>query len=157
MNLRVALPFAATMLLALVQPLFAQTTNRWRVFSRTDGLPDNACLSVTLGAGGNVLVRHLKSSEISILDGYGVTTVPGPGLSRKRVYESPGGQLWSVSPDGLQEFRDGQWVSYRVAEIANHFSSGQTNDVLLLPVRQGRVLILLPDQILQMRFGEATL
>src|SRR5678816_2887186 len=49
MNLRVSFPFVATILLALAQPLFAQTTNRWRVFSRTDGLPDNACLSVTLG------------------------------------------------------------------------------------------------------------
>ena len=106
MNLRVALPFVATMLLALTQPLFSQSTNRWRVFSRTDGLADNACVSVTLGASGNVLVRHLKSPDISILDGYEVNTVPGPGLNRKRVYESPGGQLWSVSPDGLEEFRE---------------------------------------------------
>ena len=148
MNLRVALPFIATVLLA-GQPLFAQSTNRWRVFSRTDGLAENACVSVTLGASGNILIRHLRSPDISLLNGYEVTTIPGPGLNRKRVYESPGGQLWSVSPDGLQEFRDGQWVSYRVAEIANHFGSGQTNDVLLLPVRQGRVLILLPDRLLQ--------
>jgi signal transduction histidine kinase/sugar lactone lactonase YvrE len=149
MNLRFALPIAATMLLALGPPLFAQSTNRWRIFSRTDGLPDNACLSVTLSASGNILVRHLRSPEISVLDGYDVTVVPGPGLNRMRVYESPGGQLWSVSPDGLQEFREGQWVSYRVPEIASHFSSGHPNDVLLLPVRQGRVLILLPDQLLQ--------
>ncbi|HEX5218221.1 MAG TPA: ATP-binding protein [Verrucomicrobiae bacterium] len=149
MNLSVALPFVATMLLALVPPLYAQSTNRWRVFSRTDGLPDNACLSVTPGASGNILVRHLRSTEISILDGYDITTVPGPGLYRRRVYESPGGQLWTVAPDGLQEFRDGQWVSYRIDPIANHFGSGQTNDVVLLAVRQGRVLILLPDQLLQ--------
>jgi len=149
MNLRVALPFLATLLLASGESLFAQSTNRWRIFSRTDGLSENPCVSVTLGASGNVLVRHLKSPEISILNGYEVTTVPGPGLNRKRVYESPGGQLWSVSPDGLQEFREGQWVSYRVAEVADHFGSGQTNDVVLLPVRQGRVLILLPDQLLQ--------
>ena len=96
MNLRVALPFVATMLLALGHPLFAQSTNRWRIFSRTDGLPDNTCLSVTLGSSGNVLVRHLRSPEISILDGYEISTVPGPGLNRKRVYESPGGQLWTV-------------------------------------------------------------
>ena len=149
MNLRVALPFLATTLLALGQPLFAQSTNRWRVFSRTDGLADNACVSVTPGAGGNILVRHLRSPDISILNGYDVSTVPGPGLNRKRVYESPGGQLWSVSNDGLEEFRDGQWVAYRIAEIADHFSSAQANEVVLLPVRQGRVLILLPGQLLQ--------
>ncbi|MFO1513706.1 MAG: ATP-binding protein [Verrucomicrobiota bacterium] len=150
MKLRVALPFLATMLMALAQPLFAQSTNRWRVFSRTDGLPENVCVSVTLGASGNVLVRHLKSSAISVLDGYNVATVPGPGLNRSRVYESPGGQLWSVALDGLQEFRDGQWVPYRVSEIAEHLRAGRTNEILLLPVRQGRVLILLPDRLLQL-------
>ena len=74
--------------------------------------------------------------------------LPGPGPSRYRVYESPGGQLWSVVPSGLQEFRDGQWVSYEVAEIAEHFQTGRTNEIPLLPVRQGRVLILLPDRLL---------
>lgn len=149
MNARAVLLLLATMLVAQSPPIFAQSTNRWRVFTRADGLAENGCLSVTLGAGGNILVRHLKSTEVSVLDGYDVNTVPGPGASRHRVYESPGGQLWSASPEGLREFRDGQWVSYRISEIAQFFQSGITHEIGLLPVRQGRVLILLPDLLLQ--------
>jgi len=139
----------ATVLLASAPALPAQSSARWRVFTRADGMSDNVCLKVTLGASGNVLVRHVKSSGISVLDGYEVTNVPGPGLNRNRVYESPGGQLWSVTTDGLQEFRDGQWVSYPVPEIAEHFRAGRTNEIILLPVRQGRVLVLLPACLIQ--------
>ncbi len=38
---------------------------------------------------------------------------------------------------------------YRVAEVAEHLRAGHANEILLLPVRQGRVLILLPDHLLQ--------
>ncbi len=149
MKPRAALFLLAPALLALAPTLFAQPTNYWRVFTQTDGLAENACVSVTLGASGNVLVRHLKSARVSVLDGYDVTIIPEPGTWRHRVYESPGGQLWSVIPSGLQEFRDGQWVSYGVTEIAEHFQAGRTNEIPLLPVRQGRVLALLPDRLLQ--------
>jgi signal transduction histidine kinase len=149
MKPRAALFLLAPALVALAPTLFAQPTNYWRVFTRADGLAENACVSVTLGASGNVLVRHLKSASVSVLDGYDVTIIPEPGTWRHRVYESPGGQLWSVIPSGLQEFRDGQWVSYGVTEIAEHFQAGRTNEIPLLPVRQGRVLVLLPDRLLQ--------
>lgn len=149
MKARVVFLLLAAGRLALAPALPAQSPARWRVFTRTDGMSDNVCLNVTLGASGNVLVRHGKSSAVSVLDGYDVVNVPGPGLNRNRVYESPGGQLWSVTTDGLQEFRDGQWVSYTVPEIAEHFRSGRTNEIILLPVRQGRVLVLLPDRLLQ--------
>ena len=149
MKPRAALLLLAMALLAQAQTLFAQPTNHWRVFTQADGLAENACVSVTLGASGNVLVRHLKSASVSVLDGYDVTIIPEPGTWRHRVYESPGGQLWSVIPSGLQEFRDGQWVSYGVPEIAEHFQAGRTNEIPLLPVRQGRVLVLLPDRLLQ--------
>lgn len=149
MKSRAALFLLAIALVALTPPLFAQPTNRWRTFTRTDGLPDNGCVSVTPGAGGNVLVRHLRSPEVSILDGDDVKVVRGPGLGRNRVYESPGGQLWSVASEGLQEFRDGQWVSYRIPEIDDRSQPERTNEISLLPVRQGRVLVLLPDRLLQ--------
>src|SRR6185436_11841609 len=118
--------------------------------TKADGLPENACVSVTIGAGGNVLVRHAKANIISVFDGYEITSFPAPGPNRSRVYESPGGQLWTVAPEGLQEFREGEWVLYRVREIAAHFRAGSTNAILLYPVRQGRVLILLPDRLLQL-------
>ena len=143
-----ALVFVAA-LLALAPGVFAQPANPWRAFKQADGLAENACVSVTVGAGGHVLVRHPNSDAISSLDGYDVTLIPGPSAHRHRVYESPGGQLWTVATEGLLEFRGGEWVTHRVREIARQFQSGDTNPIPLLPVRQGRVLVVLPEALLQ--------
>jgi len=127
----------------------AQTASPWRAFQQRDGLAEGACASVTLGSGGHVLVRHPNSDAVSLLDGYEITTVAGPAGSRERIHESPGGQLWTLARDGLLEFRDGEWLLHRVPEIALHSRRGETNPVPLLPVRQGRVLILFREQLLQ--------
>ncbi len=137
-------------LLALTAGVAGPPTNHWRVFTKADGLTEKSCSSVTIGAGGNILVRHAKSPTISVFDGYEFTSLPGPGTNRSRIYESPGGQLWTITREGLLEFREGEWVPYPVAEIAAYFRAGNTNEIALLPVRQGRVLILLPDRLLQL-------
>ena len=144
-----ALLMIATALAASVPSVCAQPRGHWSAFKKADGLAENACVSVTIGAGGNVLVRHLKSNAVSALDGYEVTSMPAPGPNRHRVYESPGGQLWTVAAEGLQEFRDGEWVLHRVPEIADHFRAGSPDPIPLCPVRQGRVLLLLPDRVLE--------
>ena len=144
-----ALLMIATALAASVPSVCAQPRGHWSAFKKADGLAENACVSVTIGAGGNVLVRHLKSNAVSALDGYEVTSIPAPGPNRHRVYESPGGQLWTVAAEGLQEFRDGEWVLHRVPEIADRFRAGSTEPIPLCPVRQGRVLLLLPDRLLE--------
>lgn len=150
MNLPNAFLISAMTLAALAPHLLAQPSNHWRAFTVADGLPEKACSSVTLGAGGNVLVRHPNTNIVSVLNGYGITQVPAPDLNRNRVHESPGGQLWTVASEGLQEFRDGQWMVHYVLEIAAHFRAGFTNVPPLFPVRQGRVLALLPDRLLQL-------
>lgn len=155
MKLRAMLLLFAPTLAALAQDVSAPPTNHWRAFTKADGLPGNACRSVTIGAGGNVLVRHTKGNTVTVFDGYEMTSVPAPATIRGRVFESPGGQLWAVAPDGLQEFREGEWVLFRVPEIAAHFRAGRTNEITLLPVRQGRVLILLPDRLLQLNAEDA--
>lgn len=143
----VALLILATALAASAPTLRAQPADHWSIFKKADGVAENACVSVTIGAGGNVLVRHLKSGTVTALDGYEVTTIPAPGTNRHRVYESPGGQLWTVAPGGLQEFRDGEWVLHRVPEIAEYFRGGSTNPIPFCPVRHGRVLLLFPDRL----------
>jgi signal transduction histidine kinase len=50
----------------------------------------------------------------------------------------------------LLELRDGTWVTHPVAEIAEHFRAGRTNEITLLAVRQSHVLILLPERLLQL-------
>ena len=174
MNLRVMLLFLVATLAVRAQDPTVPPTNQWRAFTKADGLAENGCVTVTIGAGGNVLVGYARSNLITVLDGYEMKPVPAPANSHGRVYESPGGQLWTVAPEGLQEFREGEWILYRVPEIAALVQAGRTNnadpttkmpvglvplrsewaksllDIVLLPVRQGRVLILLPDLLLQL-------
>ncbi len=139
-------------LLAL-SPSFAASllqTNHWRVFTKADGLPENSCVSISVNTSGNVLIRHAKSAAISLFDGYEFISIPAPGTNRGRIYESPGGQLWTVTREGLLEFREGEWSPHLVPQITAHFRAGRTNEVRLTPVRQGRVTILLPNETLQL-------
>ena len=112
-------------LLALAETSWGQKPSNWpvnwRVYRMADGLPESACISVALAPQGKVLARHLKSGSVSELDGYTVNVIPSPGPGTGRVYQSPGGQLWAVVAEGLQEFKDGQWVLHPVPEIAAEF------------------------------------
>jgi hypothetical protein len=135
---------------ALGQLAAAPTTNHWRSFTKADGLPENACVSVTVGAGGNILVRHARAADVTVFDGYEFFSVAAPDTNRSRIYESPGGQLWTVTRDGLLEFRDNDWLPHPVPQVAAHFRAGDTNEIRLQPVRQGRVLIFLPGETLQL-------
>ncbi|TAK94438.1 MAG: hypothetical protein EPO07_16710, partial [Verrucomicrobia bacterium] len=149
MALRGAILLSAAAFTTLVHAAFAQPTNQWRQFTRADGLAETACSALTIGAGGNALVRHPDTNAVSIFDGYEVNLVAAPPDNHHRIYESPGGQLWTVSSEGLLKFTDGQWQLTPVPEIAAHFRAEHTNAPALLPVRHDRVLILLPDRLLQ--------
>jgi signal transduction histidine kinase len=119
----------------------------------SDGLPESACISVTFSPQGKVIARHLSLPFVSELDGYSVNVIPSPETGKSRVYQSPGGQLWSVVPEGLQEFRDGSWVLHRVPEIAaepHPSAPGRVIDPIpLVPVRQGLVIFLLPGRLME--------
>jgi signal transduction histidine kinase/ligand-binding sensor domain-containing protein len=124
----------------------------WRAYRMADGLPESACVSVALAPQGKVLVRHPKSGSASELDGYTVSVIPAPGAGNGRVYQSPGGQLWAVVADGLQEFKDGHWLLHPVPEIAAEFRARPSrviDAISLCPARQGVVIFLLPDRLLQ--------
>ena len=124
----------------------------WRVYRMADGLPESACLAVALAPQGKVLARHVKSGSVSELDGYTVSVIPAPGLGNGRVYQSPGGQLWAVVADGLQEFKNERWMLYPVPEIAAEFRTRlprMIDPIPLCPARQGVVIFLLPDRLLQ--------
>jgi len=143
-------------LLALPDTSWGQRPPTWpvnsRVYRTADGLPEPACISVTLAPQGNVFARHLKAASISQLDGYTISAIPAPETGKGRLYESPGGQLWTVVVEGLQEFRNGQWVLHPVPEIAAEFRSRLPrliDPLPLCPVRQDVVLFLLPDRLLE--------
>jgi signal transduction histidine kinase len=130
----------------------------WSKYNLADGLPESACLSVTAAQQGRVVVRHVRQPFISELDGYGINPVPAPENAIGRVYESPGGQLWTVVPGGLQEYKNDSWVFHPVPQIATNFPPGRLSaqfSLPLYPTRQGRVLFLLPDRLMEFNSEDA--
>ncbi len=137
---------------ALAGTSWGQKASNWRVYKVADGLPESACSSVTISPQGKVLTRHLSQPAISQLDGYTINVLPAPSGGNSRVYESPAGQLWTVVREGLQEFKDGTWVLHRVPEVATETRSGRpwsVSAVPLCPAKQGLVIFLLPDRLLE--------
>jgi signal transduction histidine kinase len=138
--------------MALGQASWGQRFGNWRPFRLGDGLPESACSAVTISPQGKVLVRHVRSPMMSELDGYAIEVVPAPDRAAGRIYQSPAGQLWCVSPDGLKEAREGGWFSHNVPEIAAQIRAADPANlsaVPLFPIRQGLVLFLLPDRLAQ--------
>src|SRR6266850_4332380 len=95
---------------AVAETTLGQRPASWRVYKLIDGLPESACSSVSISPQGKVLGKHLNLSSASELGGYTVRIVPTPE-GAGRIYASPGGQLWTVAPTGLQEMKEGSWVS----------------------------------------------
>ena len=151
-HLRVLLSLA---MLAVAGTSFGQRASNWRAYRLADGLPESPCISVTYALPGKVVVRHLSKELVSELDGYSVTVAPAPPGVRSRVYASPGGQLWTASAQGLEEFRDGEWVTHPVREIAAVAAARTLDPVPLCPVKQGVVLVLLPDRLLEFNADNA--
>jgi signal transduction histidine kinase len=139
-------------MLVAAQTAWSQRTGNWRVYKAADGISEAACISVTLTPRGKILARHLNTAAASELDGYDVRLLPLPEAGNSRVYESPGRQLWTTGPEGLQEFRGSDWVTHQVPEITAQFRAERLrplNPVPLCPIRQDLVLFLLPDRLVQ--------
>ncbi len=140
--------FFATMFTTSVT---AQVGSHWRMFKVSDGLADAICTTVTVSPRTNVWVTHLQNGLATTFDGYQFNRIPAAGLGPTRIYETPGGQIWAVAPDGIQEFRDDKWVQYPIPAIAAITSTNpvlQLRQISLLPFKQGNVLISLPDRLL---------
>src|SRR5438309_5254812 len=93
---------------------WSQRASNWRAYRLGDGLPESACVSVTFSPQGRLLARHTHLPLISELDGYTLHTMASPESGQSRIYQSPGGQLWTVVPGGLHEFREGTWVAHQL-------------------------------------------
>ncbi|HWY76593.1 MAG TPA: hypothetical protein VN281_13295, partial [Verrucomicrobiae bacterium] len=151
--------FLLGLLLALAGVCRGQRISNWRVYRIADGLPESACASVTVSPRGRVCVRHLNVESVTGLDGYTVRSFPAPGPIPGRIYESAGGQLWAAANQGLEEFQDGSWVRYPVREIAAEYRASAAQPQRpcpLCPVRQGRVLFMLPDGLFEFSIEHKT-
>jgi signal transduction histidine kinase/ligand-binding sensor domain-containing protein len=141
----------AAAFIALAPAAFAQRYSDWRIFRAADGMSESPCVSVTAGLNDKVLAKHINSDSISELNGFTITTLPSPEVGRNRVYGSPGGQLWTVTSTGVGEFTGGAWKVHPLPQIAKLNNSVAPLVAPLVPIqviRQGRVLVLLPDQLL---------
>ena len=130
----------------------AQRYSDWRIYRASDGMAESASVSVAVGVNEKVLAKHVDTNSISELDGYSVQSIISPEVGRNRIYESPGGQLWTLTASGLEEFRDGAWKFHPVPDIARLFGGVATAAIPQVPmyvVRQSRVLILLPDELIE--------
>ena len=142
---------------ALAQTAWGQRASSWRIYGIADGLPKYTCISVSVTPQGKVLVRNLDSTTIAGLDGYTVNTLPGPAGVIGRIGASPDGQLWAMTGQGLQEWKNGAWVLYPVAEIAAEFRIGDSRStpcIPFCPVKQGHVIFLLPDRLMEFNTEE---
>jgi signal transduction histidine kinase len=136
--------------LASVTMCWGQKPSNWRVYKFADGLPESACFSVSVSAQDKVLARHLNLPLVSDLDGYSIVTKVAPSSGKNRIYQSPGGQLWTAAPQGLSEFKDGTWTLHPIPEIASEARLSRVNDpVPLYPIKQGLVIFLLPDRLFE--------
>jgi signal transduction histidine kinase len=140
----------AGLLAASIAECWSQKASNWRGYRIADGLLEPACVSVSLGAHGRILVRHPNQPFISHLDGYTVTHIPAPEGGAGHMYESPSGQIWTATHRGLLEFHDGEWVLHPVDMIASRYAASPRRplDLPLCAVRQGMVLCLLPDSLI---------
>jgi signal transduction histidine kinase/ligand-binding sensor domain-containing protein len=146
-------PFLAAAMLIVGQTGWSQRTSYWRVYRMADGLPESACVAVTASPQGKILARHLTTAYVSQLDGYGVNGLPCLEAAPSRVYESPGGQLWTATPQGLQEYKDGTWTLHPIPEFSPAFRAG-IDPVPLCPMKQGVVICLLPDRVMEFNFED---
>ena len=149
---QMSIALLAGTLVASSDASWAQRVSNWRIYRTADGLSESSCISITISPQGKVITRHLVGESVSELDGYSATTLPSPESVKSRVYGSPAGQLWVVVPNGLMEFKDGNWLSHPVPEIAAELQThnrGIFEAVPLYPIRQGLVLVLLPKDLLE--------
>jgi signal transduction histidine kinase len=147
------------LLLAAADTSWGQKAPNWRGYKAATGLPSPVCSSVTIAPHGKVLVTHPGISNITELDGYSVNRFPAPSPLKNRVYESPAGQLWTVVPEGLLDFKNGAWTLHVVRDIVAESKGGpfrSPDPVPLCPVRQGLVLFLLPDRLAELDCPDAS-
>ena len=147
---------SALLILGLGGQVVAQRDSNWRVYRTQNGLRESHSTVVSISRG-NVWVSHTATDAVSVLDGFNVKTIPAPSTSSFRIAESPAGQIWAVTAEGLTEFRAGptgtNWTApYQIEEIRREYQINAmklSRSIPILVVGQDRVLILLSDQLME--------
>ncbi len=129
-----------------------QNATHWTSYKMADGLTQPVFNSVSFTPQGRLLATSPNAPLAAELDGFSVNSFPAPPHNLGRIGESPGGQRWAMVPGGLMEFKDEGWVVHPVPEIAAAQNAGfprTGGGPPFLPVRQGSVLYLLPEGLME--------
>ena len=144
-------------LATLVGLAVAGRTDQWRLYKAADGLSESLSTAVTVSPRGSVWVKHGEVNAISMLDGYLIQHIPTPVQRIYRVYQSRAGRVWAVYDDGLLGFVGNEWVAY---PLTNRLTAAELNQLragrspTLFPAEEDRVLMILPDRLVQFRSVE---
>ncbi len=141
-------------LAALVGLAVTGAADQWRLYKAADGLSESLSTAVTVSPRGTVWVKHGEVNAISMLDGYVIQHIPTPAERIYRVYQSRAGRVWAVYENGLLGFVDNEWVAYPLTNWLtvtewNQLRAGRSPGIL--PAEEDRVLMLLPDRLVQFR------
>ena len=122
---------------------YGQQAGSWREFKTAEGFPESSFRSVTIAESGDVLAVASASARVCLFDGYEAKSLALPE-GATRVYQSPAGQLWTLSAQGLWTLKNQEWKLYPLAELA---AAPPTSQISLCPVRLNVVLCLLPGRL----------
>ena len=129
-----------------------QSALHWSTYKTADGLSTPTFDTISFTPQGGLIATRFNASLAFALDGYSVSNFPAPAECVGRICESPGGQRWTLVPNGLMELKNGTWLLHSVPEIEAAIHAGYPRPGAtpsLLPIRQGTVLVLLPDRLME--------
>ena len=128
-----------------------QAAAPWRDYNEAEGFPASSFRSVTVAESGAIMAVSSAPFRACIFDGYEAKSLPLPE-GAARIYQSPSGQLWTPSAQGLWCMRDDKWTLYPLADLA---ATPSANQIPLCPIRLNVVLCLLPDRLIECNAKEA--
>jgi hypothetical protein len=118
---------------------WGQNALHWSTYTTVDGLTEPVFDSVYFTPQGKLVASRFNAPMAAELDGYSVSNFPAPPGNVGRICESPGGQRWALAKNGLMESKKGDWLPHPIQESGGVLA--------FLPIRQGTVLLLLPDRL----------
>jgi signal transduction histidine kinase/ligand-binding sensor domain-containing protein len=124
---------------------YCQQAAPWREFNVAEGFPESSFRSVTIAESGAILAVGSASSRFCLFDGYEAKSLPLPE-GAARVYQSPAGQLWTLTAQGLWTMKDQEWKLYPLPNLA---AAPLASQISLCPVRLNVVLCLLPERLVE--------
>jgi signal transduction histidine kinase len=137
-----------TVFVFLAASATAQTASDWRVFRASDGLPETAISSLTVGPRGLVWLRHPNQPWISRLDGYEVSAIPAPSSFQGIVREGPSGQICSIDNGFLKFFSPQNSIWETKLSFSNRTNipvfEAERDDLAwdAIPLKQDQVMLL---------------